>query len=186
MVKKVTMWEYLEPLLYSKEFIHLAEISRKLKSPHATVRKYLNYFEKQGVVIKEIKGRLTMYKLNYSNPLLVDYLTLAEKNKLIRKCHSDLLMREIVSFFHGTPRREIIIFGSSVDSPKSSNDIDILITGEKAKEGFKDFEKKFGIKFHIINLKKLGEINNSLKKEIKKKHLIIENTEIVIKWMLKN
>jgi len=186
MVKKVTMWGFLEPLLYLKESIHLAEISRKLKSPHVTVRKHLNYFEKQGVVIKEIKGRLTNYKLNYSNNLLMDYLVLIEKNKLIRKCHSDLLMGEIVSFLHDNLGREILIFGSSVENLKNANDIDVLITGEKSKKNFKDFEKKFGVKFHIISPKKLEEVSDSLKEEIKKAHILIQNSEIIIKWMLKN
>jgi len=35
MVNKLTIWSFLEPLLYSQEFLHLAEISRELKSPHA-------------------------------------------------------------------------------------------------------------------------------------------------------
>jgi len=38
MVKKVSIWSTLEPLLYS-EPLHLAEISKKLKKPHTTVRK---------------------------------------------------------------------------------------------------------------------------------------------------
>jgi len=185
MVNKQTIWTFLEPLMYAEEFIHLAEISRELKSPHATVRQYLNWFEKEGIVIKQIKGRLTIYKINYSNPLIIDYLILAEKNKLVRKFHNDLLMKEIVSFLHNINLDTIIIFGSSVKNTKSINDIDLVVIGKK-ETNFKDFEKKFNVKFHIINVNKLEEINESLKKEIKKKHLIIENSEKVIKWMLKN
>ena len=185
MVNKQTIWTFLEPLMYAEEFIHLAEISRELKSPHATVRQYLNWFEKEGIVIKQIKGRLTIYKINYSNPLIIDYLILAEKDKLVRKLYNDLLMKEIVSFLHNINLDTIIIFGSSVKNTKSINDIDLVVIGKK-ETNFKDFEKKFNVKFHIINVNKLEEINESLKREIRKKHLIIENSEKVIKWMLKN
>ena len=48
MDNNITIWSVLEPLAYLKDFKHLAEISRELKSPHATVRKYLNELEKKG------------------------------------------------------------------------------------------------------------------------------------------
>ena len=46
MVEKVTKWSYLLPFLNTREKLHLLQISRELKQNHATVRKYLNYFEK--------------------------------------------------------------------------------------------------------------------------------------------
>ena len=62
MVKKVSIWSILEPLLYS-EPKHLAEISKELKKPHTTVRKQLEIFEKMGLIEKEKKDRQTLYKL---------------------------------------------------------------------------------------------------------------------------
>ena len=64
-----TKYSYLEPFLTTRESLHLLDISRKLKENHATVRKYLNKFEKQGILKKEIKGRLTLYKLNPAHHL---------------------------------------------------------------------------------------------------------------------
>ncbi|MEK6827441.1 MAG: nucleotidyltransferase domain-containing protein [Nanoarchaeota archaeon] len=188
MDNNLTIWSVLEPLVYITDFKHLAEISRELKSPHATVRKYLNELEKQGILAKSIKGRLTLYKLNYSNLLIIDYLSLFEKSKLVARCQNDLLMKEIVSFLHKTfMDNELIIFGSAVENTKKANDIDILIIGNiKAKDKLKDFEKKFEIKFHVISVPKLDDISNTLKEEIKKKHLIINNTEIILRWILKN
>ena len=52
MVKKVSIWSILEPLLYS-EPKHLAELSKELKKPHTTVRKQLEVFERVGLVEKE-------------------------------------------------------------------------------------------------------------------------------------
>lgn len=186
MVNKLTIWSFLEPLLYSQEFLHLAEISRELKSPHATVRKHLNEFEKQGIVIKKTKGRLTLYKLNYSNPLIIDYLILAEKEKLVRKCQESLILKEIVSFFNEFENKEILLFGSVTENTKKANDIDLLIIGDVAKDKIKDFEKKFDLKFHVIDVKSLEQVTKSLKEEIIKKHLIIQGSESIIKWMLQN
>lgn len=185
MVKNITMLSVLEPLLFKQEWMYLAEISRELKMPHPTVRIYLNEFEKEGVVIKQIKGKLTLYKLNYSNPLIIDYLGLIEKNKLIKRCSKELLLKEIVSFLHefGNP---IIIFGSASINLKNAEDTDLIIIGNFDKSSLKDFEKKHGVKFHLINLKKLEDISPTLKKEITEKHLLIQDSEGIIKWILKN
>ena len=185
MVKNITNMSVLEPLLFKQEWTHLAEISRELKMPHPTARIYLNDFEKEGVVIKQIKGRLTLYKLNYSNPLIIDYLILVEKYKLIKKCSKEILLKEIVSFLHRL-NNLTIIFGSASVNLKNANDLDLIIIDGFDKYNFKEFEKKHGVKFHLINLKKLEEITPSLKEEIKKKHLIVQDSEKIIKWMLKN
>lgn len=186
MVNKLTIWSFLEPLLYSQEFLHLAEISRELKSPHVTVRKHLNEFEKQGIVIKKIKGRLTMYKLNYVNPIILDYLVLAEKDRLIRKCQDSLILKEVATLLHEFENKEIIVFGSVTENIKKANDFDVLIIGDEAKDKIKEFEKKFNIKLHIIDLESLEQVNKSLKEEIIKKHLIINGSENIVKWMLKS
>ena len=185
MVNNITKLSVLEPLLFTQEWTHLAEISRELKMPHPTARIYLNDFEKEGVVIKKIKGRLTLYKLNYFNLIITDYIVLVEKNKLIRKCSEEILLKEIVSFLHEMGNTSIIFGSASVDL-KSANDIDLIIIGEFEKNIFKEFEKKYSIKFHLINLNKLEEMNSSLKEEIKKKHLIVNDSERTIRWMLKS
>jgi len=58
MVKKVSIWLTLSPLLYS-EAKHLAEISKELKRSHTTIRKQLTIFEKMGLIEKRKKGRQT-------------------------------------------------------------------------------------------------------------------------------
>jgi len=185
MVNNITILSVLEPLLFKQEWTHLAEISRELKMPHPTARIYLNNFEKEGVVIKQKKGKLTLFKLNYSNPLITDYIILIEKNKLIKKCFKEILLKEIISFLQELDN-STIIFGSASVNFKNANDVDLIIIGNFDKHKFKEFEKKFGIKFHLVNLNKLEEIDSSLKEEIKKKHLIIYDSEKIIKWMLKN
>jgi DeoR/GlpR family transcriptional regulator of sugar metabolism len=185
MVNNIKMLSVLEPLLFKQEWTHLAEISRELKMPHPTARIYLNELEQQGVVVKQTKGKMTLYKLNYDNPLIIDYIILVEKNKLINKCFKEVLLKEIVSFIHNL-NNSAIIFGSASINLKNANDIDLIIISYFDKYIFKEFEKKYDIKFHLINIKNLEEINQTLKIEIKNKHLIINDSEKIIRWMLKN
>ena len=181
MVKKVSIWLTLEPLIYS-EPIHLAEISKKLKKPHTTVRKQLAVFENMGLVGKEKKGRQTFYKLK-KVPLLIDYLTVIEKERLIRRCKEELVLKEITEHLHSF-NNPIIIFGSAVDSVKKAGDIDILIVGKFNREKMKILGKKLNVKFHVINVKSFKETTEALKKEIVKKHLIIQESEGLIKWLM--
>ena len=185
MVTKRTKWSYLEPFLTTREFLHLADISRILKEPHPTVRKYLNYFEKKGILKKQIKGRLTLYKLDIDCQNLIDYLVIVEKEILLKRCEKDLLLNEIVFNLHeNLSETDVLIFGSATENTKKAKDIDILVTGKwNAENKLNDIEKKLNIKFHLINVPNLTSINKTLKKEIIKKHLIINGSEKIIKWL---
>lgn len=183
----MTIWSYLEPLLYSREYLHLADISKRLGKPHSTVRKYLNLFEKQGILSKETKGRLTMYRLNLSSPLLVDYLVLTEKEKVVNKCRKDLVIREIVSFLHGNLNEGnlALIFGSATEDARKANDIDILVTGKTGLEDkMKNLEKRLGVNIHLIGVKNLETVTKTLRTEIMKKHLIVQGSEEIVKWLI--
>lgn len=189
MDKNTTIWSFLEPLLASRESMHLADISRKLKKSHASVRNYLNLLEKYGVLIKQTKGRLTLYSINYSNPLIIDCLSAAEKEKLLKKCMENQILKEAVSLLHKKLNEEnkAVIFGSCAENSKNAGDIDVMITGKMNLEGdtdIRNFKDKFGIKIHIVNAVNLNAITETLKKEIFKKHLIIQGSEEVIKWMI--
>ena len=181
MVKKVSIWLTLEPLLYAGEK-HLAEISRDLKMSHATVRKQLMIFERIGLVEKQKKGRQTFYRLRRI-PLLLDYLTIVEKERLIYKCSRELVLKEIVDFLHKL-NSQILIFGSAVHSVRKANDIDLLVVGNFNKKKLKVLEKKLNISLHIINVKSLSDVSDALKEEIKKKHLIIQGSEVFVKWLI--
>lgn len=184
MVKNITVLFVLEPFLEEpNEAKHLAEISRELNQPHPTLRIYLNELEKKGILKKTIKGRQTNYKLNFSNSVLIDYLVIVEKNKLIEKIENNLILKEIHNFiqkkyFDNNP----IIFGSTVNENKKNNDIDILITGKIEKKEFINLSNKLNKKIHIINTE-LKDVSKALKEEIIKKHIIINNTEKVLRWL---
>ena len=74
MVEKITKWLYLEPLLFKQDYMHLAEISKKIGKNHSVVRQYMAYFEKQGILKKRTVGKMSMYKINYSAPLIIQII----------------------------------------------------------------------------------------------------------------
>ncbi|RLE47555.1 hypothetical protein DRJ25_02090 [Candidatus Woesearchaeota archaeon] len=181
MVKKVSIWLILEPLLYS-EALHLAEIAKRLNKAHTSVRKQLAVFEKIGLVWKEKKGRQTFYKIKRI-PLFIDYVSIIEKERLIKRCQDELVLKEIVEFFHNFSN-DIALFGSAVDSLKGAGDVDVLVVGKFNKEKIKIIEEKLNINFHIINVRNLKNVDESLKREVIKKHLIIQGCETWIRWLI--
>jgi len=186
MVRNKTKWFFLEPFLNKDREIHLSELSRMLKTSHTIVRRYLMDYEKQGFLKKEIIGRQTFYKLNFEFPLIIDFLSIVEKEKLIRHTNSNLLLKELVYSLHKV-ELPIIIFGSFSEEQKTrSKDIDLLIIGKINKKNqkiLKEIESKINKKMHIINVNEFKEVTKVLKKEILSKHLIINNSELILRWL---
>jgi hypothetical protein len=181
MDKNLTKWFYIQPFLFTKESIHLLEISRKLKKNHATIRNHLNEFVKEGFLKMENKGRLTLYKINNEFPLFIDYISIAEKEFLIQKCSKNNILKELISDLHKISKKPMILFGSIVEDYNKAEDIDI-ITLEYI--DFKKLENKYNKEFHNIKIKDLTDIKPALKEEIYKKHIIINGVEETLKWLI--
>lgn len=178
----MTKWEYLKPFVTTSESLHLLDISRQLNQNHSTVRKYLNDFEKEGILKKTTKGRLTLYSLNHNSQIIEDVLTLAEKEILVQKRRKSLILSELVYLLRKKTSKELIIFGSSTKDFMKSNDIDILTTDEKLKVS--DISKKVNKKIHLLKVNSLEEVSETLGIEILKKHLILNNSESVVRWLI--
>ena len=181
MVKNITV---LEPFLTKPfEELHLAELSRELNEPHPTIRQHLNNLEKEGILKKKIKGRLTLYSLNFNNPLLLDYITLSEKNKLITMSEN-LILKEMISFFNENfSETTRIIFGSFAERLNKPKDIDLIIVGKIDNGKIKTLSKKINKEIHLINVKSLNDITKTLKEEVIKKHIVLNNTEEAVRWL---
>ena len=185
MVKILTIYRVLEPFLVKpNEKLHLAGISRELKQPHPTARQWLNNLEKKGVLKKEHQGRLTLYLLNLQNPNIIDYLAIAEKNKLINLCEKNPILAELVNYIHLNYRENALIFGSASESFSNAQDIDLLLTGNMDTKPLKTFAKRLNKELHIINVRRLNKISNALRKEISKKHLLINGSEELVRWLI--
>lgn len=183
----ITGWSFLEPLIFEKDFLHLEEISKRVGKSHSVVRKYLNDFEKKGFLEKKNIGRMAMYKINYDNLIILDVLTLVEKGKILAK--KDLILKEIFYDLRKVINYSslVLMFGSAVENIKTAGDIDILFVGnltEEMREIIKKLEKKINKGIHLINVKNLNEVSNTLKEEIRNKHLIIQGSENLIKWLI--
>lgn len=187
MVKKLTMYYALEPFLSRpKEKLHLAGISREIKEPHPTVRQWLNQLEIKGILKKEFKGRLTLYSLNLDHPSIIDYLTIAEKNKLIRKCEEWLSLKELVYFINSNlgEKVKVLIFGSASEKFNTAEDIDLLLIGKVDIKNIKRFSERLNKELHQIKVSSLSKISKSLKNEVIKKHLLINGSEDFVRWMV--
>jgi DNA-binding transcriptional ArsR family regulator len=169
-----------------KEKLHLADISRRTKTPHPTARQWLNKLEKAGVLRKEHKGRLTLYSLNLESTNIIDYLTIAEKKEVIKKCEESLIIKELVNELQKNlpENTKAIIFGSAAENPAKAEDIDLLITGMADEKEIKALGKKLNKEIHLISVKSLSQVTKALKEEIIKKHIIIKGTEDILRWMI--
>lgn len=185
MVKKLTIVDVLLPFLSRPdEPIHLADISRELRSPHPTVRLHLRVLENDGLVKKKTKGRLTLFSLNFNISLLIDYLIITEKSRLISCCEKNVVLKEFISFLHHEfSDVAIVLFGSSVNSFRRANDIDLLVIGPADTKKITAFSKKMNKPAHIVHVRRKSEITSTLKKEIIKKHLIVSGSELIVRWM---
>jgi len=187
MVKKITIYEALVPFLAKpKEKLHLANISREIGQPHPTARQWLNILESKGVLKKEYKGRLTLYQLNLQNPNIVDYWVIAEKNLLINQCEQNPVLAELVNYLHSNLGENVksLIFGSASVTFKDAQDIDLLLIGNYDAKQLKVFAKRINKELHIIGVKTLNKVSDTLRNEILKKHLLIRGSEDFVRWFL--
>jgi len=166
---------------YSKRY-YLRELARKLKKPHQTIKPYL----KLPVLIEEKRGKIIEYYLNLKSPLLLNYLTIAEQDKLINLLEKDILLKTLYQkLLPNFKTSTFIIFGSATRSTKEANDIDLLaITKDNIKSIIKEFEEIYSKKIHLIQINEISDLSTSLKKEIYKNHLILNNTEEIIRYFI--
>ena len=185
MVKKITNTCIIDLYLndYSKKY-YLRELASLLKKPHQTIKPYVESLVKAGVLVKNERMNIVEYNLNFKNKKIYDYLIIAEKEKLIFRIEEDpflkVLFEKLSSFFRDNT---FVVFGSSVSRISKGSDIDMLVVGKNdiSKEK-SDFEKVYNKKIHDIILKNLEGLDLSLAKEIYKKHLILNNTEQIIRF----
>jgi hypothetical protein len=181
MGNKMTKWFYLQPFLFTRKSLHLLDISRKLNENHATVRKYLNQFAKEGFLKVSNQGRLTLYEINFEFPLVIDYLAVAEKEFLLFKCSQNKIFKELVSDLHNLSNKMLLVFGSSVENLSKAKDLDIICFESL---DFREIEKKYDKEIHDLKVNSLVDIKDALKKEVLKKHIIVNSVEEVIKWLV--
>ena len=185
MVKKITysriMGLFLED--YSRR-VYLGETADELKKPHQTIKPYIKELVRKNILSEKKHGKFLEYALNFKNKLIYDYLTIAEKEKTQEFIEDNplvsILYEKLSPFFEYSI---FIIFGSSVKGIKKSSDLDLFVIGKNIKEEIKEFEEIYSKKIHLIHAKTLKEVSLTFIKEIYKKHIILNNTEIVLRFI---
>lgn len=185
MVKKITYSKIIGLFLedYSRK-VYLGEAADELKKPHQTVKPYIKELVRKNILSEKKHGKFLEYALNFKNKLVCDYLTTAEKEKTQEFIEDSplagILYEKLSSFFENST---FIIFGSSVKGMKKGNDLDLFVVGKNIKEEIKEFQDVYSKKIHLIHAKTLKEVSITFIKEIYKKHIILNNTEAVLRFI---
>jgi len=185
MVRKITKWHLLFPYLnnYGRHLI-LVDFERELVSSHQMLKKYIYLLINEKIIISHREGKVKTYSLNFDNPAIYDYLSVAEKLMLEIKLKNKLLKRfyDTISRFFS---ESFIIFGSFAKNLKG-NDLDILIIGKEGSQlskSLKNFGEIYGLKIHKIVIPNINKLmNEALGKEIFKKHIILNNSDMFVRF----
>jgi len=106
-----------------REGYHTRELVRRLGIGLGTASEYLRMLEKEELVIKEERGKLTIYSANMENPLL------RELKVAFTLLELDEMLKDLRKF-----SQKIILFGSCADGEDTEeSDVDILILSENKK-----------------------------------------------------
>lgn len=185
MVKKITKYQIISLYLndYRRKY-YLREIASLLKKPHQTVKPYLDELCKEKILVKTERKNLVEFGIDQKNDLAWDYIVIAEKEALINRLQSDTVLRllfdKISCFFR---KNTFVIFGSSVEKIQKGSDIDLLVVGnESLKKVLEDFELVYNKKIHKIQVTEIENISPLLFNEIYKKHLVLNNTEHIVRY----
>ena len=190
MVNKITKTKIIRLFAnnYEKRY-YLREIASLLKKPHQTVKPYVESLTKERILIKNQRKNIVEYTLNFNNNQLIDYLVIAEKERLIKRLNEDTLLKtfleKISAYFI---KNTFLIFGSSTEKIQRSSDIDLLIIGNvnksRIEKSISEFEKIYNKKIHKVQISDLSKLTHALTKEIYKKHLIFNNTEQIVRFFV--
>ena len=185
MVKKVTKSQIIMQFAgnYNRKY-YLREFAAVLKKPHQTIKPYVEELVRGGILVKNFRKNLVEYELNFKSKQIYDYLVIAEKEKLIERLKEELILKvlfEKLSLFF--INNTFIIFGSSAEKIQKSSDIDLLIIGKsEINKTVEEMEEIYNKKIHKVQVSSLNRLNQTLIKEVYKKHLIFNNTEQIIRF----
>jgi len=185
MVKKITSSKIIGIFLndYNKR-CYLRELASMLKKPHQTIKPHVEKLVKEGILIKYKRENIIDYSLNFKNKKIYDYLVMSEKENLLDRLNEDTLLNilfEKLSIFFKD--NTFIIFGSAADKLQKDSDIDLLIIGKKdITKVLEEFEEIYNKTVHKIQVTDKAKLTPALIKEVYKKHLILNNTEEVIRF----
>lgn len=183
----VNFFTYIELFLNDlNKQINLNEFENYYKKPHQTIKRHLSVLMKKNILIAEKKGRFLFYKLNLENPLLFEYLSICEKQRMFDFLEKLLFKRLYDFVYKNFKDSNVIIFGSAINK-KEFSDIDILIFPENKdlEKKLKEFSDTYSVKLHLVMANEKN-ITETLKKEIIKNHIILNNHDNILRFFYEN
>ncbi len=120
---------------------YLRETARRLGHSAGTLARELTRFSKEGLLLREARGREVFYRLNRSHPLYSEIKGIVEKTRGIpvRLAQGLQPVKSI---------QQAYLYGSfAKDTPAANSDIDLLIVGKEtpaSRKLLKDLETRFG------------------------------------------
>lgn len=188
MVKKITKTGIIAQFVsdYSRKY-YLRELAVLLQKPHQTIKPYVETLVREGILFKNYRKNIVEYYLNLKNKQVCDYLVIVEKERLIEKLEEEPVLKVLYEkfsphFSEGT----FVIFGSSINKIEKGSDIDLLIVGKtNINKIINEFQEVYNKKVHKVQIKDLEKLTSTLTKEIYKKHLILNNSEQIVRFFKK-
>lgn len=185
MVNKITSDDIIE--LFCNDYgkaLYLREIATLLKKPHQSIKPYVESLVKEKILLKKERLNIIEYKLNFENKLVYDHLVIAEKKKLMKKLKEEVYISLIYEKFSVHFNRcTLVIFGSAAEKVKEKSDIDLLVIGKIDLSEEKDFFfNVYNKELHITKAKNLNELGKVFTIEIYKKHIILNDTEKMVRY----
>lgn len=185
MVKKVTKTKIIAQFVsgYGKKF-YLRELADLLKKPHQTIKPYVEELVKEGILIKNKRKNIVEYGLNFKNKQIYDYLVIAEKERLMERLDEEILLKVLFEKFSVLfTNNTLLIFGSSAEKLQKGSDVDLLVIGKSnINKIIDEIKEVYNKKVHKVQVNNLNKLNDTLIKEIYKKHLIFNNTEQIVRF----
>lgn len=181
-ITKINKWHLMIPFLldYQRHAI-LADFERELGVSHQTLKKYADVLVRAGILVEERKPKNVVYSVNRENPMVLNYLSAAEKIVLEETLDKNVMLKRLYEFL--SPKMGdvyFLIFGSSA-SIVVGVDIDMLMVGESSiKDVATRFEKTYGKKIHLVASKDF-HVSRALFREIMKKHVIFSGFDMFVK-----
>ncbi|MFA4818113.1 MAG: nucleotidyltransferase domain-containing protein [Parcubacteria group bacterium] len=157
-------------LLNYEAEMYLNEMADKFAVNRGNLSRKLTEWEKEGILVKNKKGNLSLYKINKKYPLLREIKKIVQKTFGLEKS-----LKQALKKMEGI--KMAVIFGSyAQDKLSSESDIDLLLVGShnflEVQKKIAKLQKQFDREINVVDM---GE------KEFKKK----KNSEF-IKNILKN
>ncbi len=137
----------------------IREISKKINLAPTSVIKYINEFEKEGLIIKKESKPFRGYIANRDNEDFIFYKRVYNFNSLNE-------LKKYISK-EGSPKL-LVVFGSyALGEDIEESDIDLLIVTKGEKHfNFEKFEKSLKREINPIILEEIEELDKNLKNQV--------------------